>query len=127
MNYTIGQFAEHTGLSAYTLRYYEKLALLTPSRTANGRRFYTEKDASWLGFIIRLKETGMPLKEIQRYAILRAQGDATLTERKAMLEAHRLEIINHIDAWQHHLHNLNEKLDYYQDMITHVSPKLKAL
>lgn len=117
MNYSIGQFSRQTGLSAYTLRYYEKLLLLKPSRSSNGRRFYTERDAAWLSFVIRLKETGMPLKEIQRYAELRAQGNRTLHARKAMLDDHKKQIIQHITTWQQHLENLNLKLDYYQTEI----------
>lgn len=117
MYYSISSFAKQTELSAYTLRYYEKLSLLMPIRSANGRRCYSERDLQWIAFIKRLKETGMPLKEIQHYAMLRAQGNATLAARKAMLELHKNAIIQHMNTWQNHLDNLNQKLDYYQDAI----------
>lgn len=117
MHYTIGDFVKQVELSAYTLRYYEKLSLLTPSRLSNGRRCYTEQDLRWVSFIKRLKETGMPLKEIQHYALLRVQGNTTLTARKAMLELHKKRIIAHLTTWQNHLNNLNAKIDYYQESI----------
>lgn len=122
MHYTIGDFAKQVELSAYTLRYYEKLSLLTPSRSGNGRRCYSEQDLHWMAFIKRLKETGMSLKEIQHYAQLRAQGNTTLTARKAMLELHKKSIIEHLHTWQNHLDNLNAKIDYYQDAIDQFKP-----
>ena len=81
----IQTFAELTGISADTLRYYEKLKLLQPARNTGGQREYSEADAVWLGFILRLKATDMPLSEICEYARLRHAGDSTLGERLAML------------------------------------------
>lgn len=47
--YRIQEFAALTGLSADTLRYYEKEGLLAPARDANGYRIYSERDAAcWL-------------------------------------------------------------------------------
>ena len=72
--YRIQEFAALTGLSADTLRYYEKEGLLAPARYANGYRIYSERDAAWLAFILRLKETNMPLAQIKAFARLRAGG-----------------------------------------------------
>ena len=49
-------------------------------------RRYSEKDIAWISFIKRLKATGMPIKEIKKYAGLRAEGDATLSERMDDIE-----------------------------------------
>jgi DNA-binding transcriptional MerR regulator len=85
MGYSIGEFSSITGISIHTLRYYEKENLIIPERRENGRRCYSDGDVAWIQFIKRLKDTGMPIKEIQKYARLRARGDSTLEERMEML------------------------------------------
>ena len=85
MEYSIGEFSRKTGLGIHTLRYYEHEGLLLPERTAANRRCYSERDVAWAAFILRLKETGMPIREIRRYAALREEGDDTLSARMEML------------------------------------------
>ena len=71
------------GLSADTLRYYEKIGLLkNVQRNSSGHRVYTAKDVKWLEFVIRLKETAMTLEETSEYARLREQGSSTVLERQ---------------------------------------------
>lgn len=96
MEYSIGEFAEVTGLSAHTLRFYEKEGLLSARRGRGGQRYYLEADLRWVEFIKRLKETRMPLKEIKLYADLRAEGDKTLKARREMLNTHREHIMAEI-------------------------------
>lgn len=118
MTYTIGDFSKLTNLGIHTLRYYEKENLLDPKRLPNGRRLYSEQDLTWVQFIKRLKDTGMPIKEIQKYAYLRAKGQNTLKERMDMLIQHRLSLINEIKILNDHLINLNNKIEYYHFEIT---------
>lgn len=117
MTYSIGEFSIITGVSIHTLRYYEKEKLILPERKDNGRRCYTEEDTNWIHFIKRLKETGMPIREIQKYARLRAEGDSTMIDRREMLKKHRVFIEERINEWQEYLRNLNEKIEYYQTEI----------
>ena len=71
-----------TGLSAHTLRYYEKIGLLLNiERDSKGYRDYSEKDVVWIEFIKRLKATNMPLNEIKKFAVLRSKGDSTIQNR----------------------------------------------
>ncbi|MEO7496015.1 MAG: MerR family transcriptional regulator [Massilia sp.] len=86
---TISQMAAATGLSAHTLRYYERIGLLrSVARGASGHRHFSAGDQAWVGFLVRLRATGMPIRAMQRFAALREQGDGTAAERRAMLEAH---------------------------------------
>ncbi|WLS99722.1 MerR family transcriptional regulator [Lactobacillus helsingborgensis] len=112
MKYSIGQFAELSGFSIDTLRYYEKQRLLFPSRDKNNRRFYTEKDVAWISFISRLKKTGMSIKEMQKYAKLRYAGDQTIPERLVLL-------FNQLD-------NLHEEEKKINDNIAFVEQKIKT-
>lgn len=89
----IGAFAQQCGVSAHTIRFYEKAGILKPAfRLPNGHRSYTGLDVQWMAFVLRLKKTGMPLSQIKRYAVLREQGDATNQERMAMLKLHRAQL-----------------------------------
>ncbi|REG82129.1 MerR family transcriptional regulator [Marinomonas pollencensis] len=108
-------FSEKVGLSSHTLRYYEKIGLLNQvQRNASGHRVYGKKEEVWVGFIKRLKETGMPLEEVLRYATLREAGGSTLLERQHLLEKHREGLMRHIEQQQAHLSVLEEKIDLYK-------------
>ena len=113
MDYSIGEFSKATGLGIHTLRYYEHENLIIPLRNSSNRRRYSEKDIAWIAFIKRLKATGMPIKEIKKYAALRANGDATLSERMEMLMQHRQSLNERIRQLQEHEAMLDEKIAFY--------------
>lgn len=117
MEYSIGEFSQLTGLGIHTLRYYEHEGLLTPGRNASNRRRYGEKDVAWAEFIKRLKDTGMPIKEIQRYAKLRSAGDATLRQRMEMLSGHRAVLARQMKLLQEHMEQLEDKIEFYRQEI----------
>lgn len=83
--YSIGQFSQITELSIDTLRYYEKEKLIYPKRNSSNQRCYTQKDLTWISFIIRLKKTGMDIKHMREYARLRYEGNATIPRRLQLL------------------------------------------
>jgi len=117
MDYSIGEFSKLTNISIYTLRYYEKEDLIIPNRKENGRRYYSEKDVIWMEFIRRLKDTNMPIKEIQKYAKLRAAGDTTMNNRREMLTKHRINLEEEIAKSNEHLNKLIDKINYYNEEI----------
>ena len=117
MDYSIGEFSEVTGLGIHTLRFYEHEGLITPMRNSSNRRRYSDRDMTWIAFIKRLKATGMPIKEIKRYAALRAEGDTTLFERMEMLIQHRQSLREQIRLLQEHEAKLDEKIAFYQQEI----------
>ena len=117
MDYSIGEFSKVTGLGIHTLRYYEHENLIIPLRNASNRRRYSEKDIAWIAFIKRLKATGMPIKEIKKYAALRAKGDVTLSERMEMLIQHRQPLNEQIRQLQEHEAMLDEKIAFYRQEI----------
>lgn len=117
LNYSIGEFSKLTNLGIHTLRYYEHENLITPERNSSNRRRYSEKDIAWIDFIKRLKETGMPIKEIKRYAELRALGEPTLSARMEMLIQHRESLNEQIRLLQEHKEKLDEKIEFYREEI----------
>lgn len=113
----IGEFSSITGLTIDTLRYYEKEGLIKPIRDKSGRRDYSENDVKWAEFIVRLKETGMPIREIKQYSILRAEGDKTFDERLQMLIRHRKHLNEQIAKLMEHRSMLDEKISFYKTEI----------
>ncbi|MER5905345.1 MerR family transcriptional regulator [Streptomyces mirabilis] len=111
---TIAQVVERTGLSHDTLRYYEKAGLIQRvGRTTGNQRRYEAADLDWLEFLIRLRETGMSIADMQRFAELRARGDATVPDRLAMLREHRADLADRIRALRRNAASLDEKIDHY--------------
>ncbi|WWR17765.1 MerR family transcriptional regulator [Lachnospiraceae bacterium JLR.KK009] len=126
MKYSIGDFAKLTGLGIHTLRYYEHEGLIAPERNSSNRRCYSDKDLIWIEFIKRLKDTGMPIKEIRHYAKLRADGDPTLSERMEMLVQHRQALNEQIAQLQEHKIKLDEKIEFYKKEIERVQKNVPS-
>jgi DNA-binding transcriptional MerR regulator len=115
---TIQQVAQATGLTPHTLRYYERIGLIHPiQREENTRRHYTADDLSWIDFLLKLRATGMSIKDMQRYAELQRQGDVTLPERVEMLKSLRDKVEAHIDEMNEHLKLVYYKIDYYSKIV----------
>jgi DNA-binding transcriptional MerR regulator len=97
----IGELATRSGLSAHTLRYYERIGLLPRAhRDRSRQRDYDAAILAWIEFLQRLKTTGMPLKDMLRYAKLREKGIATELDRQKLLESHRATVMAHIAELQ---------------------------
>src|SRR4051812_17298886 len=93
MTYTPGETAERSGFSLDTLRYYERIGLLdSVERNAGGQRVFNDDDLNWLGILRCLRDTGMPIARMLRYAELAREGDGTFAERAELLEEHDREI-----------------------------------
>lgn len=108
---TIQQVSERTDLSIDTLRYYERIGLLEPiERTQSGHRRYTEHDLAWIDLLIRLRNTGMPRAQMVRFAQLRRQGPATLSERRLMLEQHQVVLEQHMQELERYMAELQGKI-----------------
>lgn len=113
--YTIRSMAERCGMTAHTLRYYERVGLIQPvGRARNGHRRYSEADEAWLHFLHCMRATSMPIREMQRYAELREQGDATSLERRKILEDHQAGIAAQIVQLQQAHALLTHKIANYK-------------
>jgi DNA-binding transcriptional MerR regulator len=110
----IGQLAKRSGLSAHTIRYYERIGLLPyADRNASGHRDYDASILVWIEFLDRLKTTGMPIRDMLRYAALREHGGGTEAERRDILERHRDRVRAHVAELQDCLHVLDTKIAGY--------------
>ncbi len=84
---TIGELARWANVNPRTLRYYERIGVLTPTaRTDAGYRLYTERDAARLAFIRRAQTLGLSLTEIADIIAVREAGIAPCRHVRAIAE-----------------------------------------
>jgi DNA-binding transcriptional MerR regulator len=115
---TIAEVAERTGLTRHALRYYERDGLmLGVGRDDSGHRRYSEIDLGWIELITKLRATGMPIREVRRYAELVRAGDGNEHERLALLRAHRARVRAQLDMMAVYLGAIDMKISYYAGAI----------
>jgi len=114
MTYSIGQVAEKTGLSTYTLRYYDREGLMPfVKRAPSGRREFTDDNLDFLDLITCLKDTGMQLSEIRHFVELAMQGDATLETRLNIFKQQQQAVREQIAQAKRHLAKLDYKVRFF--------------
>jgi DNA-binding transcriptional MerR regulator len=114
---TIAQAAERSGLSAHTLRYYERIGLIHPvGRGENGHRRYGRDDLEWLALLTKLRTTNMPIRRMVEYAELVREGEHTAARRRAMLEAHRDAVREQLTQLGETAAVLDRKIAIYREM-----------
>ncbi|WP_109510143.1 MerR family transcriptional regulator [Nocardioides speluncae] len=119
MSLSIAEVAERTGLSAHTLRYYERdgLMLGEVGRSASGHRSYTERELGWIELISKLRSTGMPIRDVKKYAALVRSGNGNERDRLALLQAHRERVLAQLAVVQQHLGAIEYKIGFYSDLL----------
>jgi DNA-binding transcriptional MerR regulator len=121
---TISDAAELTGLSAHTLRYYERAGLMLDAveRAPSSHRRYTEAEIGWVTLLTKLRATGMPIRRIREYAELVRAGDGNEAERLALLEAHREAVREQLEVVRRNLAAIDHKIDFYRGRIHSCDP-----
>lgn len=125
---SIQEAAASTGLSPDTLRYYERIGLIgTVPRGPGGQRRYVPDDMAWLAFLLRLRSTGMPVRQMQEFAELRRQGEATAGARREMLERHLEGVRRNIRRLEETAAVLAGKVEHYRQLeASSIQPKAKG-
>jgi DNA-binding transcriptional MerR regulator len=120
---TIAEAAEQTGLTAHTLRYYERDGLMLSSvdRSSSGHRRYSDRDLTWIAMITRLRSTGMPMRDVRRYAALVREGDGNEAERLELLKAHRDRVERQLAEVTGHLRAIDHKIGIYEGKLERAS------
>jgi DNA-binding transcriptional MerR regulator len=112
---TVAEAAREAGVSAHTLRYYERAGLLeTVERNGSGHRRFSPEDIEWVVMITRLRATGMPIRLIREYAELVWAGEGNERERLAIMEAHREQVLERLAEIQRNLELIDFKIDLYR-------------
>ena len=115
--YSISECAARSGFSQDTLRYYEKVGLIGPiGRTTTGQRRFTDSDLEWLGTLKCLRDTGMPIEQMCRFAELVRAGDHTIGDRILILEQHRQAVDDRIADFEAKRDYITGKIDHYKSV-----------
>ncbi|AJA48819.1 transcriptional regulator [Clostridium pasteurianum DSM 525 = ATCC 6013] len=118
----ISDVSKLMNLKPHTLRYYESIGLITDiKRNASGKRVYSEEDIKWLEVIGRLRETGMNINKMKKYAELRRMGDSTITERKNIMKEHLEFIERKIEELSKSRDYVAKKVEIYTEMEENLS------
>lgn len=118
--YTIEEAARRTGVSTHTLRYYERIGLLEPvGRASSGHRRYSDDDLGAVGFLTLLRQTGMPIRDMQRFVNLTRAGDGTIAARVDLLEAHRDALAAQLALLNRHFGAIENKIGVYRARLEH--------
>ena len=114
---TIAEAAERTGLTPDTLRYYERDGLLlrpVEPRPPRPPSLQPTRDIGWIVLVTRLRSTGMPIRDVRRYAELVRDGDGNERARLDLLRAHRQNVLARLAEVQDHLGAIDYKIGIYE-------------
>ena len=115
---TIAEAAREAGVSAHTLRYYERAGLMTPiERNGSGHRRFRPEDVEWVVVVTKLRATGMPIRRIRDYADLVRDGDGNEAERLALLESHREDVLERLAEVRRNLELIDYKIGLYRERL----------
>ena len=114
----IAEVSEQYGLSADTLRYYERIGLIPPvNRSDNGIRDYNEIDIRRVEFIKCMRSAGLPIETLIEYVGLVQQGDKTIEARKIILKEQRELLAGRMKEMQKTLDILDHKIEVYEKAV----------
>ena len=112
---TITEVSKKYGLSADTLRYYERVGLIPKvNRNKSGVRDYTQEDCNWVEFIKCMRGAGLPIEVLIDYVSMFQQGDSTIDTRKELLIDQRKALAEKIEEMKKTLERLDYKIDLYE-------------
>ncbi|WP_216893034.1 MerR family transcriptional regulator [Nocardia alni] len=116
---SIAEAARRTGLTVYTLRYYERSGMLPkpPRRTSGGSRRYHAAELHWIQVCTRLRGVGMPIELIRRYIDMVRSGPGNERERLELFESHRARIVDELATLGEQLQLMDHKIDVYRQRV----------
>jgi DNA-binding transcriptional MerR regulator len=114
----IGEVSERYGLSSDTLRYYERIGLISPvNRNDIGIRDYSDLDLRRVEFIKCMRSAGLPIEVLVEYVGLVQQGDNTIEARKEILKEQREQLVAKMQEMQNTLDILDHKIGVYENAV----------
>ncbi len=122
----IAEVSERYGISPDTLRYYERIGLISPvNRNEGGIRDYREIDLRRVEFIKCMRSAGLPIEVLIEYIALVEQGDQTIQPRKEILIEQREQLVARMKEMQKTLDLLNHKIQLYENAVLKREKELK--
>ncbi|AIQ32345.1 MULTISPECIES: MerR family transcriptional regulator [Paenibacillus] len=117
MGYSIKTIAQKSGLSQYTLRYYEREGVLpVVARDVNGNRCFDDEDLELISLICCLKDTGMAIADIKQFIALSKEGVSALPDQRRLLQEHKVHIDEKIKFFQSFAQKVDHKIAYFASL-----------
>lgn len=117
MGYSIKTIAQKSGLSQYTLRYYEREGVLpVVARDVNGNRCFDDEDLELISLICCLKDTGMAIADIKQFIALSKEGVSALSDQRRLLQEHKVHIDEKIKFFQSFAQKVDHKIAYFASL-----------
>jgi DNA-binding transcriptional MerR regulator len=115
-SHSISEVAALTGLSTHTLRYYERTGLMLEpvDRATSTHRRYSDAAVRWVGFLTKLRSTGLPIARVRQYVELARAGEATIPDRLELLLIHRITVAAQLAEMTESLAAIDFKIATYQ-------------
>ncbi|MCI8817545.1 MAG: MerR family transcriptional regulator [Oscillibacter sp.] len=123
---TISEVSKQYGVSADTLRYYERIGLIPPVPRINGARNYDASSLSWVELVKCMRSAGVGIEALMEYARLFQQGGETLEARKALLVEQRRQMLARMEDMQRSLERLNQKIENYEQGLAKKERELRG-
>ncbi len=123
---TISEVSKQYGVSADTLRYYERIGLIPPVPRINGARNYDASSLSWVELVKCMRSAGVGIEALMEYARLFQQGEETLEARKALLVEQRRQMLARMEDMQRSLERLNQKIENYEQGLAKKERELRG-
>ena len=122
----IAEVSRKFGISADTLRYYERIGLLPHvHRNESGVRDYDEQDLARVKFVKCMRGANVSIEALIEYMQLFEEGDSTLAARKAILEEQRDAVRERMAEMQAGLDRLDYKIAHYEDLIVEYERQMR--
>lgn len=116
--YTMKQTCEKTNLSYETLKFYCNQGLVpNVKRDSKNHRIFDDRDIAWIQSLNCLKNCGMSISEMKEYIDLCLGGEATIPERKVILEIKRKSLVEQLKQVQDCIDYIDWKQNFYDDVL----------
>jgi DNA-binding transcriptional MerR regulator len=123
-SWLIGELSNRLGISAHTIRYYERLGLLEPPRrTESQYRIYGQENEERLRFIQKAKKFGLSLDEIKQLIAIRTEGTPPCASLKTMVKQHLDDLNRQIEE----IMSLRQELASRYEEISKLLPNVSTL
>lgn len=116
----IRKVTELTGMTADTIRYYEKIGMIPPIKRVSGIsgiRQFDEDDVKWIDFVKHMREAGLSVDALVAYVHLFQEGQGMAAERKEILKGQATILKDKMAKMSQTLEMLEYKIDNYESLV----------
>ena len=128
MLYSMKEVCRKTGMTYEALKFYCNQGLVPHvKRDANNYRVFDDRDVAWIESLGCLKRCGMSIQEMKDYVGLCEQGQASIPERKVLLDRKRKQLLEHIRELEGDVRYIDWKQSFYDDVLSGRTPYMSKL